>query len=196
MDVSSGVREIKYQINGGPIESIEGDYGYFLLTQEHDGKDVLVEYWAIDNVGNEEAQHNTFTIDMDTIDMDQTEPTINLMYEVTGGNPIVGWTILFTATGDDATSGMDRVEFYLNYLLQKVVSGSGPTYEWEFIYHGGLNLVITVWGYDIAGNMAIDEIDKVTNNFNQNTQLQLLSIPSSNIYYSPQQRLIVNPGGV
>jgi hypothetical protein len=65
MDVSSGVREIKYQINGGPIESIEGDYGYFLLTQEHDGKDVLVEYWAIDNVGNEEAQHNTFTIDMD-----------------------------------------------------------------------------------------------------------------------------------
>jgi hypothetical protein len=48
----------------------------------------------------------------------------------------------------------------------------------------------------MAGNMAVDEIDKVTNNFNQNTQLQLLSIPSSNFYYSPQQRLFVNPGGV
>jgi hypothetical protein len=99
MDVTSGIKEIRYRINYGPIKILTGGSGKFHLTQEHDGDDVEVEYWAIDNVGNIEDSHKFY------IDMDQTEPSLNLMYEVIGGNPIVGWTILITAMGDDVTSG-------------------------------------------------------------------------------------------
>ena len=185
-DVSSGVKEIKYRVNGGPVNTITGPEGTFLLTQENDGDDVEVEYWAIDNVGNTEGAH-TFTIDMD-----QTEPTISLTYKVTGGNPNQGWTVLCTAFATDATSGMDRVEFFLNGVLQETVIGSGPEYQWGFRYYGGLNLIVTAEGFDIAGNMASDKIDPVKNTYNQNTQQQSQSQKSSN--YKSQQKLFFISG--
>jgi hypothetical protein len=189
-DVSSGVAEVKYRINDGPVETLHGYGGTFLLTQEHDGKDVLVEYWAIDNVGNEETPHNTFTIDMD-----QTNPTVELDYEVTGGNQIKGWDLLFTATATDKTSGMSRVEFFFNGLYQETVVGPGPTYEWGFTYHGGLNLIIRADGYDIAGNMESDDIRDPTVTNYQNNQQQSQSHTSSYFMNKPLQGLIVIPGG-
>jgi hypothetical protein len=90
--------------------------------------------------------------------MDQTPPTVDLTYEIIEGNPIQGWLMRFTATATDATSGMDRVEFYLNDEWQDTIIGAGPTYEWNFRYHGDLNLVITAIGFDIAGNSVFDEI--------------------------------------
>jgi hypothetical protein len=167
MDVSSGVDKIKYIVGEGSVQTIDGCCGSFPITQENDEDDLLIEYWAIDNVGNVENSH-TFTVDMD-----QTDPTIDLTYEVVSGNPIVGWTLLFTATATDHTSGMDRVEFYLNEILQKTVMGSGPIYKWSFIYHGDLNINVRADGYDIAGNMASDIIEgPVTTEYNQNTQQQ------------------------
>jgi hypothetical protein len=190
-DVRSGVREIKYRINGGPIDFFPYSKGTFDLTQEYEGKDITVEYWAIDNAGNEETQHHTFTVDMD-----QTIPFIDLVYWVTGGNPYSGWDMLFRATAEDETSGMDRVQFYLNGLLQETVVGSGPKYEWSFRYHGGLNLVIRADGYDIAGNMATDKVENPeTNNFNVNTQQQKQSRKSSNFLYNSQQNIFNIPGG-
>jgi len=170
MDVSSRVDKIKYIVGEGSVQTIDGCCGSFPITQENDEDDLLIEYWAIDNVGNVENSH-TFTIDMD-----QTAPTIDLTYEVVSGNPIVGWTLLFTTTAADITSGMDRVEFYLNYVKQETVMGSGPTYEWSFIYHGGLKIDVRADGYDVAGNMAADLLEdpKPTsyNYNNQNTQQQ------------------------
>jgi hypothetical protein len=171
LGVSSGVDIIQYRVNDGPIQTIDGDqvvYGTFLITQADDKKDVKVEYWAIDNVGQVESP-NTFTIDMD-----QTDPTIELTYEVVSGNPIQGWVLEFTATATDHTSGMDRVEFFLNEVLQTIVSGLGPTYQWSFTYHGDLNIDVRANGYDIAGNMAKDTIEEpVSNNYiNQNSQFK------------------------
>jgi len=122
----------------------------FIIDQ--DGNGALVEWRFCDCVGNCEA-HGTFTVNMD-----QTKPSIDLIYEVVEGNPIQGWLLRFTATATDATSGMDRVEFYLNDEWQDTIIGYGPEYEWDFRYQGGLNLVITAIGYDIAGNSAFDEI--------------------------------------
>ena len=189
-DVSSGVKEIKYRVNGGPVNTITGPEGTFLLTQENDGDDVEVEYWAIDNVGNTEGAH-TFTIDMD-----QTEPTITLTYVVNGGNQNDGWTLLFEAFATDETSGMDRVEFYLNDEWQETVMAPGP-YQWSFKYHGGLNIVITAWGFDKAGNMASDDvIDPKKTTYNQNTQQQSQRSKSSYVIHKSQQKLFVIPGGV
>ncbi len=167
-DVSSGADFINYRVNDGPIQTIDGDEvieGTFLITQADDKDDVKVEYWAVDNVGNVEDSHTFY------IDMDQTDPTIDLTYEVVSGNPIVGWTLLFTATSTDHTSGMDRVEFFLNKVLQTVVSGSGPTYQWSFIYHGDFVIDIRADAYDIAGNRASDIVeDSKPISFNYNNQ--------------------------
>jgi hypothetical protein len=142
-----------------------------IIIGEDDGDDKRVEYWAVDCVGNQESSH------IIVIDMDQTPPTIDLTYEVISGNPIQGWVLEFTATCSDATSGMDRVEFYINDVLQDTSYG-GPTYSWSFQTHGGVNITIKVVAYDIAGNNATKIIENpkpISNNYNnQNTLLMSL----------------------
>jgi hypothetical protein len=165
-DVSSGVKELKYQIGTGPIETIAGHTGIFSVKQEHDDEDIVITYWAIDNVGNDEPAN---TIEP-YIDMDQTDPTIDLTYEWEG-NEMTGYDIFMTATASDDTSGMDRVEFFLNEGLQEIVAGPGPTYEWSFKWYGDIDIAIRVDGYDIAGNMASDIVDPIENfEFSQDMQ--------------------------
>ena len=170
--VASGVREIKYIIDGGPIQTITGDHGTFVVYNDKDN--ISIEYWAIDNVGNEES-HHTFTIDMD-----QTDPLVDLTYEWTEGPKPDSWWMIFTASASDATSGMDRVEFYLNDLLQDTVTGPGPTYSWKFLYSGGLHITIKAEGYDVAGNMKFDEIvnpENIDSNQLQSKNYILLTHP-------------------
>jgi hypothetical protein len=153
-DNKVGVKEIKYQVCGGPIQTINGDNGTFTITKDYDGKYVSVVYWAIDYAGNEETPHNVFYIDID-----QTNPIIDIAYEVIGGNPQQGWDFIFTATATDSTSGIERVEFYLNDELQETVYGSGPEYQWWYRYYGDLNVEIRADAYDCAGNTASDHAD-------------------------------------
>jgi hypothetical protein len=156
----SGVKEIKYWVDGEPIQTIDGDNGTFTITQDDDGNYVHVEYWAIDYAGNEEIPHNVFWIDMD-----QTEPVIDLTYEVIEGNPVEGYLLRFTATATDLTSGMERVEFYHNDELQDTVYGVGPTYELDLVCDSWDT--VEVWGFDFAGNNDYDDAsirNKATNN--------------------------------
>jgi hypothetical protein len=125
-DDISGVKEIRYTINNRPEQVITGDFGYFILKE--DSLETRVEYWAIDIAGNVEPK-NAFIVYID-----QTKPDIHLTYEVLGGNPVYGWDFEFTATCSDDTSGMERVEFYLNGELQETVFGPGPSYVWTFHY--------------------------------------------------------------
>ena len=117
-----------------------------------DGDDILIEYWAVDNVGNVETAHSF------TIDMDQTSPGIDLTHEVTGGNAWQGWELTFTAVATDDTSGMDRVEFYLNDVLQETVTGTGPEYTWVIQYYPLPQVTFKATAYDVAGNSASDQI--------------------------------------
>jgi hypothetical protein len=150
--VSSGVDEMFYQIAGGPIENISGGYGSFVIGVEYDSSSVEVRYWAVDNVGNTEPP-NSFTIKMD-----QTPAAVDLVYEVESGNPIQGWILVFNATASDITSGMDRVEFFLNDGIQTTEVGPGPYYEWRFRYFGDLSIDVRADAYDKAGNLASDII--------------------------------------
>jgi len=59
---------------------------------------------------------------------DTTPPEIKLewvFYQKDGK-----WYHKFTATCFDSESGMNRVEFYLNNILQETIVGPGPMYEW------------------------------------------------------------------
>jgi hypothetical protein len=150
-DWQSGVKELKYKVNGGATQTIPGSSGSFVISD--DGENIQVEYWSVDKVLNEGA-HHTFEIDMD-----QTAPIIDLSYEVTGGGIIEGWEFTFTATSTDAMSGMERVEFYFNNVLQDTVSGPGPEYQWVIQYHPLPHTFFKAIGYDMAGNSAYDEIE-------------------------------------
>jgi hypothetical protein len=153
-DDMSGVKEIRYTICGGAEQVIPGSNGKFVLTQ--DGDDIVVKYWASDNAGNVESPHTIIPL----IDMDQTVPEFgphDFTYEFVGGNQYQGWDFLFTVNSTDAMSGMNRVEFYANGVLQETVNGSGPTYQWEFRYWANLNIIITATAFDNAGNNITQE---------------------------------------
>ncbi len=150
--VSSGVKEIRYTINGGAEKVISDSTGSFVLTE--DGDDIEIQYWAVDWVGNVEPTKNTITIDID-----QTVPEVDLIYEVLGWTPLEGWEFQFTATATDAMSGMESVEFYFNNELQSTVDGPGPTYVFTVFYiplPG--NAIFRSRAYDIAGLFSDDEI--------------------------------------
>jgi hypothetical protein len=145
----SGIDYISYEVNGVPGQ-VSGSSGTFTITT--DGEDVLVEYWAVDNVGNAESPHNTFTIDMD-----QTPPEIDLTYEWEGTKP--PWMFHFIANATDATSGMERVEFYLNDGLEKIITGPGPEYIFSLPYIPPPYALWTAIAFDFAGLDASDFIE-------------------------------------
>jgi hypothetical protein len=163
--VSSGVKEIRYTVNGEGPFIIDGKTGSFVLTE--DGDDILVEYWAVDWVGNAESPVNSFTIDID-----QTIPEIQLTYEIIGGNPYQGWDFEFTATATDAMSGMERCEFYFNNELQETVTGSGPEYVWTLRYWPIPKAIFRATGYDFAGLFNSDEIIDPTTQSHSSPQSQ------------------------
>ena len=134
-----GVKEIKYRVDGGPIQTINGDNGTFTITKEYDADDLEIRYWAIDNAGNEETP-NTFYIDMD-----QTEPFTDLTYEVVGGNPWQGWDFQVGITAIDVTSGW-------NYTYYRIDGGEWALYTGPFILSGD-DIFIEYYSVDFAGNV-------------------------------------------
>jgi hypothetical protein len=179
-DDFSGVKEIRYTINGGVEQVIHGDNGSFIIDK--DGNDILIVYWAIDNWGNEEKPHNWFTVDID-----QTEPNVDISYEYHYDKNF-GYFFIFTTWATDYMSGMNYVEFYRNNQLMKTVYGPGPEYVWNCEYSNithfkgiicnreiteeyvkfkaffiitnestGISSTIDTYAYDKAGNVGWDE---------------------------------------
>ena len=145
----SGVKEIRYQIDGGAEQTIPGEYGTFTITTDSTMHDI--KYWAIDNVGNAESKHTI------NFKQDQTPPEILLSWKTEKAGS--WWNIIFTATATDATADMWKVEFYLNDVLQETITGSGPEYVWTTTYVPGGKITYKSTAYDLAGNNAYDEVD-------------------------------------
>jgi len=165
-DDISGVKTIYYKIPGDDWKSHSGDSIKILL--DHDCLMDLIEFYSVDNAGNQEEIKSV------EIDIDQLPPYIQTWYEVMGGNPLFGWDKEITAYIIDNCSGLDgSVEFYLNGDRQSTVSGPGPTYQWSFTYWGDLEIILGVYCCDIAGNCAYFEMSIKSN---QNS-IQLLLHP-------------------
>jgi len=141
----SGIDRIEYRIDGGSWGSVPGSSGTF--TMSTDGNDVLIEYRSVDNVGNVE-DINSFTLDMD-----QTVPVAEEIawyaYKEDGI-----WKVDLTASAVDATSGMDRVEFFLLGEHHETIEGAGPEYvftiDWSESLRGHFGYF---YHYDRAGNV-------------------------------------------
>jgi hypothetical protein len=118
IDDISGVNTTYYRIHSREWETYDSP---FVLSE--DGDDILIEYYSVDKAGNIEEVKSS------TLDIDQTEPDMELYWEFLGGDPLSGWEYLIRAIATDDTSGMNRVMFRLDNA-HKTVYGSGPVFEW------------------------------------------------------------------
>lgn len=116
-DDDSGVNITKYKVDGAAWQVYVQPFDIASDDSHH-----VIRYYSIDNAGNAEPQKSV------SCAMDRTKPTMFLTYNVTGGNVFCGWVITLYAEADDAMSGMNRAEFYLNEILQDTIVGPGPVY--------------------------------------------------------------------
>ncbi len=137
-DQTSGIAATNYRLDTGPWIPY---YGTVLLDDEGEH---TVEYYSIDQVNNEEDINGPFDFRIDA-----TPPDITLTVEK---QFLSTW--LFTATVEDETSGIEKVEFYLDGELLGTVT-TAP-YEWEWKAQRGDHTVQAI-AYDIAGNTAASE---------------------------------------
>ena len=140
---NNGVDATYYRINGGEWETYDSP---FVLSE--DGDDILIEYYSVDKLGNTEDVKSA------TLDIDQTPPWIRVEWEVTKIS-WRKWKVGFTIYCTDNTSGIDRIDFLLNGILQDTVTGPGPIYGWSFIITSGLRITFEFVAWDLACNQAV-----------------------------------------
>ena len=146
-DETSGIDYTKYKIDDGAWEI------YVVPLTVSDDDEHTVEYYSVDNAGNEE------TINEVAFKIDQTNPTIELTWDEENSKLV--------ADVDDETSGVAMVEFYVNG--EYVGEVTEAPYEWEVTNprQGDTGQAIV---YDNAGNNAIsEEIDAVSQSQSQSS---------------------------
>jgi parallel beta-helix repeat protein len=107
-DDLSGVAETYYKINDGPIQNVTAD-GQPSITTE--GADNKLEYWSVDNAGNEELPHKILT----GIKLDKTYPTIETPSRTPDGDVLPDQPVKVSVNVTDATSQVKNVT--LSYTI-------------------------------------------------------------------------------
>ena len=163
VDDSAGVASTKYKLDAGAWTTYTGA---FLVTE--DAAVHTLYYYSVDKVGNREENKSA------TLKIDRTKPTINLTVEKTGLNK---W--LLTATVSDETSGIAKVDFYVD--SEFVGEDAEAPYELEYSGTGDTAQAIV---YDNAGNSAISAEVKdqaAPDSQSQSSMLTLVSVSKDTI---------------
>ena len=100
---SSGISETCYRINGGEIQNISRD-GQPRITTENSNN--TLEYWSIDNVGNQETPKI-----LTDIKLDKTVPTASMTINY-GAISTTSNQVTLTISAADATSGVVQMRFF------------------------------------------------------------------------------------
>jgi hypothetical protein len=144
---SDHIAVIKYQVDGGAMLTYTEPF--YITT---DSTNHQLRWSALDYEGNQSEIEGPFNL----FKQDQTPPKIDLIYEWSGDHS--PYTFTFTATATDITSGMERVEFYINSDLKETVYGPGPEYVWATKLVPQPKSIFKAIAYDVAGNNAYDDI--------------------------------------
>ena len=147
-DEESGVKETYYMINGGTVEAV-GAAGQPVIATE--GADNTLEYWSVDNAGNEELPHKILT----DIKLDKTPPVVTITspakVESFDAGPI---TVEGTVT--DTISGVDSLQIDVGgYLYYATVQDDHRFTVTNVEITDGANS-ITARGTDLASNTSQD----------------------------------------
>ncbi len=100
---SSGISETFYRINGGEIQNISRDGQPRITTENSNNK---LEYWSVDNAGNQETPKI-----LTDIKLDKTVPTGTMMINY-GAISTTSNQVTITISAADATSGVVQMRFF------------------------------------------------------------------------------------
>jgi len=156
-DYESGVAETYYQINDGPIKTLSAD-GQPLVNTESANN--TLEYWSVDNAGNEEL-HKSLT----GIKLDKTAPVIGETTQNPDGEVQPDQSVSVLVDVQDSTSGVKNV------TLLYTTDGGGSWVELEMVYYAasdtfqasipeqaeGTSVEFKMVAYDNAGNGEVDD---------------------------------------
>jgi hypothetical protein len=107
-----------------------------------------IEYFSVDNANNVE------TVKAETLKIDQTQPTVTLFWDISG-NRFTGYKVTWYAYADDTLSGMDRVDFDIEGVVQ--FSDYDEPYQWTVNWSNQFKkLPVKAIAYDNAGNFDWD----------------------------------------
>lgn len=157
-DNTSGVKLTRYRIN-------ENEWQNYTHTFEiTDDGTYNITYYSIDNAGNEEDENTaSFKINKNAPSITINKPKEGYLYlfgreisKTLFGRTIIIGEINIELTVIDETSGVERVEFYINNALK--YTDNEPPYEWKFDERGFGNYEIRIFAYNNAGNYASKEI--------------------------------------
>jgi hypothetical protein len=101
-DSISGVKETYYKINNNPTQALTAD-GQPLITTE--AADNTLEYWSIDNAGNEESHHI-----LTGIKLDKTAPTGSITIN-NGETYTTSDSVTLESTAEDTLSRVYQVRY-------------------------------------------------------------------------------------
>ena len=184
-DDMSGVDFIKYLLDDSDWLTYTGPF-----TVESDGYHGIT-YYAVDKAGNVEQPSEVIRFGID-----QTPPIIEITWEV-HGNFIQGWEVIFFVTCYDEIGGIDRLEFYLNDVLQ--FTDDTEPFEWIIEWSSALkSSILKVVAHDSAGNSAnatlnLSEINSYSNSQSSQSNLISQSSPqqsSTPLFFQILQRLL------
>jgi len=139
-DDLSGVAETFYRINDGSTKTVNADGQPFIATEGANNK---LEYWSIDNAGNEELPHKILS----GIKLDKTEPTA-----YAGQDQTVNVGVAVTFDGGASTDNVGIVSYDWDF-------GDGATATGKTTTHTYTNIgtyTVTLTARDAAGNTATD----------------------------------------
>jgi len=151
------VLEIHYSINGGTWQQYYDEF-----TVSEDGTYNIEWYW-IDREGKRHDEPDF------RFKIDQTPPTIELKKKSGSGDQVT-----FTATVNDPTSGVERVEFYLDDELQDTVYEEPYQWTWTGTTSHSVYAIV----YDYAGHSEKSEtLSTPYNLFYGNSVVYILKTP-------------------
>ena len=140
-DDKSGVKETCYKINDGPTQNISA-HGQPLITTESD--DNKLEYWSVDNAGNNETHHV-----LTGIKLDKTQPAADA-----GSNQTVTEDALVRFDGSASSDNIGIVSYAWAFtdVTPQTLTGVNPTY----IFTTPGTYTVTLDVTDAAGNWNTD----------------------------------------
>lgn len=153
----SGVKNTFYTIDSGSQTTYTSSFSVSGQGSH------TVQYWSVDNVDNTETMKTeTFKIDTVAPSIAITKPDFGIFWRDIKIWPILQFTLLnwtkpiilrhitITADASDSTSGLDRVEFYIDGEMKGVASSSPYSWLWDETVF--FNHEIEVKAFDNAGN--------------------------------------------
>jgi|GEM_PF-1502244 len=154
-DNLSGVLEIYYRVNSGPVKRVSVD-GQPVISTE--GANNTLEYWSVDNAGNEEP-HKMLT----NIKLDKTPSLINIMgFQTRDSELTISWI------GSDDLSGIDHYEIRLDER-EWINMGMNTSYTFKDLAPG--IHIIYIKAVDRAGNMNTTSIQLTITTVTQTTTI-------------------------